>query len=825
MAGRRFSLLRLFRRKKEEESPGAAPAQQPEEVQQVQPPQEDAGQERTEEQLRARGRFRRAAQTFMKFMGSRRRKARITPADVQAQPDTILTQLTKPDVSTASTAVPAKCDTATSDLTTHWDTTSTDDVSHCDSVLPGLTEEADATTTEGVASTDAAPVQRLADTPSLEFLEERAVSAEVAITPDGDMQQRPPTVPKLAWVKEEEKEESPRAAPAQQPEEVQQVQPPQEDAGQERTEEQLRARGRFRRAAQLVCRFIRCIWHEEATFMATGDTANSDLFNAQTSAALLDMLVENGVYKAKQVPAIVRCIHQWLMSNVSDEHRLDKTLVLLTEEHPMDVAVTLLRSAPACDRAARTMWKTLISSRWTKEPVLQILFRVLEYWPAHRRRTSDGDERDVFALAATVALWEILQLSHSWCPGGVKDNFPRLLLTLLFQVFISTEEMSEEVETFWRRCREQRSLPPNPNRFAVQTVKALLRQLLGEDVLMAIGRKCGWDMLLKADSHHYAVGLLARELCRVSCSFCRSIAVSLLPRLSRGEPLWELPALAFLVEVLHCLNPRQCGPSVLQIISRHLRSQCPERRRLALRGLVVLSRDPAMAKSMRSLSESLLELLQDADTDAVQMTLSAFINVLHFQIVKISTPTALKLLEALRPLFDNEHSQLQQLSMLLFWELMEATERSKSLKPHVYLSLVPFYFNWHNENQRVAEASWRALFGAARFLKWRDLEDLVTMEQPWRFPECLLEKDRSRVGQYVRQALPFLESPEKPLRKLAIKFLGIAARSMKQEQPELQLICQALQDITDDSPAVSNLAQETLQIIRAVRRTSFFHFW
>ncbi|XP_064495882.1 uncharacterized protein LOC135405099 isoform X2 [Pseudopipra pipra] len=259
MAGRRFSLLRLFRRKKEEESPGAAPAQQPEEVQQVQPPQEDAGQERTEEQLRARGRFRRAAQTFMKFMGSRRRKARITPADVQAQPDTIPTQVTKPDVSTASTAVPAKCDTATSDHTTHWDTTSTDDVSHCDSVLPGLTEEADTTTTEGVASTDAAPVQRLADTPSLEFLEERAVSAEVAIMPDGDMQQRPPTVPKLAWVKEEEKEESPRAGPTQQPEEVQQVQPPQEDAGQERTEEQLRARGRFRRAAQLVCRFIRCI--------------------------------------------------------------------------------------------------------------------------------------------------------------------------------------------------------------------------------------------------------------------------------------------------------------------------------------------------------------------------------------------------------------------------------------------------------------------------------------------------------------------------------------------------------------------------------------
>ncbi|XP_027488190.1 uncharacterized protein LOC113941230, partial [Corapipo altera] len=292
--------------------------------------------------------------------------------------------------------------------------------------------------------------------------------------------------------------------------------------------------------------------------------------------------------------------------------------------------------------------------------------------------------------------------------------------------------------------------------------------------------------------------------------------------LSREEPLWELPALAFLVEVLHCLNPRQCGSSVLQIISRRLRSHCPERGLLALRGLLVISKAPAMAKSIWSLNESLLELLQDADTDAVQMTLSVVINVLHFKIIQISNPTALKLLEALQPLFDNERNQLQQLSMLLFREVLEVTERSKSLKSHVYLRLVPFYFNWYDENQRVAEASRRALFGATRFLKWRDLEHLVTMEQPWRFPECLLEKDRNRVGQYVRQALPYLESPEEPLRKLAIKFLGIAARSMKQEQPELQLICQALQGMTDDNPAVLNLARETLQIIRTARVSKLY---
>lgn len=53
-----------------------------------------------------------------------------------------------------------------------------------------------------------------------------------------------------------------------------------------------------------------------------------------------------------QVPSIVRCIYRWLVSNthVSAEHRLDNSLLELTHAHPHDVAVTLLRCAPSCDR-------------------------------------------------------------------------------------------------------------------------------------------------------------------------------------------------------------------------------------------------------------------------------------------------------------------------------------------------------------------------------------------------------------------------------------------------------------------------------------------
>lgn len=53
-----------------------------------------------------------------------------------------------------------------------------------------------------------------------------------------------------------------------------------------------------------------------------------------------------------QVPATVKFIHRWLVSNkdVSAEHRLDKSLLELTHAHPSDVVVTLLYSAPSCER-------------------------------------------------------------------------------------------------------------------------------------------------------------------------------------------------------------------------------------------------------------------------------------------------------------------------------------------------------------------------------------------------------------------------------------------------------------------------------------------
>ncbi|XP_031971181.1 uncharacterized protein LOC116446872 [Corvus moneduloides] len=591
------------------------------------------------------------------------------------------------------------------------------------------------------------------------------------------------------------------------------------------TQEHDPARGRFRRTAQMVCKFIRSIREKETSVMGTGVIPYSEVFKYETSAALLDLLVKRGVSSPEQVPAMVRYIHRWLMANEPAEHRLDNTLLQLTEAQPADVVMTLLRVAPLCDRAATTMWSTILSSRRTARLVVLILLEVLRNWPEHIPHTSDGDNTNVFALAATLVMWKILQ-GPCW-PQEAMLYFPRLFVYLLFQVFFSTEHLPQKVNTFWRACREEHRLPTNPNRFVVQTLKALLCRLWDEDVVVALERKRVWDTLLCPDTQHHAVGLLAREMSQASLHLCKSILCCLLEMLSKEMPYWDFPALAFLVEVLECLDLSECGDSIMDVVTRHLKSERREMRRLALRVLLLLRDDPSMAERMWSLTKSLVVLLRDSDNDVVRMTVVVLSRLFLANAHPIPGRVALQLAEPLVPLFDNDDSQVQMCSMYVFQEVMDLIKRKgkKALKSHVRQSLLPLSFHCHDESQRVAEASRETLLCAVQFLKRRDLEKLVKKEKLWKFAECLLAEDRSQAAEHLRLALPYLDSPQTPLREAAVRFIGIAGRHLRRQKEELQLICEALEDMTDDiSPAVSRLAAQTLYVLRAAKRAPYSIF-
>ncbi|XP_068032064.1 maestro heat-like repeat-containing protein family member 6 [Anomalospiza imberbis] len=173
---------------------------------------------------------------------------------------------------------------------------------------------------------------------------------------------------------------------------------------------------------------------------------------------------------------------------------------------------------------------------------------------------------------------------------------------------------------------------------------------------------------------------------------------------------------------------------------------------------------------MQNLNESLTKVLKDEDREVVWMTLSVLSEMLLNRDVPFTRSLALQLAESLRPLFDNDMSHVQLLSIHLLQAVMKLVEKGeRPLKDCVHQSLLPLFYHMYDENQFVAEASRETLIQATVFLKKWNLVQLLETEELWRFGECLLEEDRDRADGYLRQAVMYLQSPQKSMREAAIR--------------------------------------------------------
>ncbi|RMB92782.1 hypothetical protein DUI87_30832 [Hirundo rustica rustica] len=177
----------------------------------------------------------------------------------------------------------------------------------------------------------------------------------------------------------------------------------------------------------------------------------------------------------------------------------------------------------------------------------------------------------------------------------------------------------------------------------------------------------------------------------------------------------------FDLAVLECMDLSGCSDSIMNVLSRHLRSQRTETRRQVLRALLLLRDDPSLTQRMWTLTKSFVELLQESDSDVIRMTIFLLSYLFLDKDTPIPSPIALTLAEVLLPLFDNDDSQVQLLSMFVFRTLMSfvVEEGRKPLKRPVCQSLVPLFFHCQDENLLVAEASRTTLLRAAQFLKKR----------------------------------------------------------------------------------------------------------
>ncbi|OWK49527.1 hypothetical protein RLOC_00010601 [Lonchura striata] len=151
-------------------------------------------------------------------------------------------------------------------------------------------------------------------------------------------------------------------------------------------------------------------------------------------APTMDFLKESAAPSQQQVPAIVRNIHQRLMSQVTVDAWLQIDIVRLAEEHPADVVLTLLRCAPTCDRfVVRAMKALLCRLQW--DHVLVAMERKRGWDTMMRAITQEyglgllaSKEKPCYDLIFLTVLVEVLEcLDLSKCRGSALKTMAKYL--------------------------------------------------------------------------------------------------------------------------------------------------------------------------------------------------------------------------------------------------------------------------------------------------------------------------------------------------------------------------------------------------------------
>ncbi|KAF1475836.1 hypothetical protein FQV18_0016886, partial [Eudyptula minor novaehollandiae] len=111
------------------------------------------------------------------------------------------------------------------------------------------------------------------------------------------------------------------------------------------------------------------------------------------------------------------------------------------------------------------------------------------------------------------------------------------------------------------------------------------------------------------------------------------------------------------------------------------------------------------ARKIQVLLPHITEVLHDGNRGIKMKALVVFRNVMRHLKRKEASPIAVQLVEELLPLLDDESSQMRELSISLFRDVVETVvgKDKRRMKKKVRRSLLPLFFHMHDETDSVAK--------------------------------------------------------------------------------------------------------------------------
>ncbi|XP_047584221.1 maestro heat-like repeat family member 5 isoform X1 [Lutra lutra] len=498
------------------------------------------------------------------------------------------------------------------------------------------------------------------------------------------------------------------------------------------------------------------------------------------ASQLLLLLLEDRGVKTEQVAEILQGLFQELSSVVFKGvlQTMMKVVTVLGTQYTQETVEVILSLCHPSERQVLPLWKALAGSSRLARRVLTLLYAKLKLRPAGELlRLSQPEE--LISLLALGTIYELLYTREY--KATVRWAFAGILVGLLTQLrYLFELGAADGISDYEEDVLEVR--PLSPCRTCLEALKGLFWTTSYWEVFAHLKLLQGWELFEHLETYTEGVTLLARAMAHYDCEV-KAVLGQAVISLKSSEERDNIVAILIITEFLNSQDltqyvSRRTMDSVLSLGLNHPNQLV---RAMSLKGLSSTLMHPKKVVLLRGRLAGLLDRFGKPEPKDLMGLMEILGDILHHLGTQGVGAASLKMAQHLLPLFEDEQAPVRGGAISLFGDVLHSggMKYRPELKTFAFQALVPLLFHLADPCPDVAMNTKLTFLRCAILLKWEFRKELFG-KLAWGHGLgaendifiYMVESNFGSYHQFLMQALHYLASPHRNLRRTAMKFIG-----------------------------------------------------
>uniref|UniRef100_A0A8C0MZK4 Maestro heat-like repeat family member 5 n=1 Tax=Canis lupus familiaris TaxID=9615 RepID=A0A8C0MZK4_CANLF len=518
--------------------------------------------------------------------------------------------------------------------------------------------------------------------------------------------------------------------------------------------------------------------HTQLILTLLGGLCSHDHLQCDLASQLLLMIFQNQSIKVEQVAEILQGLFQELPSIVFKNilQTMMKAVTVLGTQHTQETVEVMLSLCHPSERQVLPLWKALANNNQLARKVLMLLYMKLKLRPP-KELVRLSQQAELISLLALGTIYELLYTREY--KATVRWAFAGILVGLLTQLHYLFElDVVEGISDYQEDSLEVK--PLSPCRTCLEALKGLFWTTNYWEVFAYLQLLRGWELFEHLETYTEGVTLLARAMAHYDCEV-KAVLGQAVISLKSSEERDNIVAILVITEFLNSqeLTQYMSRRAMDNFLSLGLSSPNQLVRAMSLKGLTSILMDPK-----------------------------------------------------------KEQAPVRGRAISLFGDVVHSGGKKyrPALKRQAFQALVPLLFHLVDSCPAVVMKTKLTFLRCAILLKWEFRKELFG-KLAWGHGLgaendifiYMVESNFGSYHQFLMQALIYLGSPHKNLKRMAMKFIGGILQDyftdlcFSLKRGDLKIFKKYLEVLKKDSDSVSrrfyqNFLEDITELSKFVRQ-------